>query len=54
MEPIDRPLTFEGHPDQARPLEAVELFGIRVRGNTPTDVDNRENERLAREPDENE
>ena len=42
MEPIDVPLTFGGHPDQARPLEAVELFGIRVRGNTPTDVDNRE------------
>lgn len=28
MQPIDQPLTFEGHPDQARPLEAAELFGL--------------------------
>ena len=42
MQPIDLPLTFGGHPDSAQPLEAVELFGIRVRGNLPTDTDQHE------------
>ena len=37
MQPIDLPLTFSGHPDQAQPLEAIELFGMRIKGNWPTD-----------------
>ena len=37
MQPIDCELTFAGHPDQARPLEASELFGLRIRANRPID-----------------
>ena len=29
-QPIDLPLSFEGHPDQTEPAEPANLFGIRI------------------------